>query len=114
MNAPLNPNDTQVVTNRSTELGSILAASKAGRKKGRWRRWLTAVVVLLLAGGAAAYFYVGRGANKYSYTTQPVKRGDMTVLVTATGSVQPTQKVDISSELSGTMRDVNVDFNSTV
>jgi HlyD family secretion protein len=36
------------------------------------------------------------------------------VLVTATGSVQPTEQVDISSELSGTVRDVNVDYNSEV
>lgn len=114
MNAPVNPNDTQVVTDRSTELGSILAASKARRKTGRWRRWLTSLVLVLLVGGAAVYFYLGRGASELSYTTQPAKRGDMTVLVTATGSVQPTEKVDISSELSGTMRDVNVDYNSTV
>ncbi len=52
--------------------------------------------------------------NEYSYTTQPPKRGDLTVLVTATGSVQPTEQVDISSELSGTVRDVNVDYNSEV
>jgi HlyD family secretion protein len=43
-----------------------------------------------------------------------VKNGDLTVLVTATGSVQPTEQVDISSELSGTVRDVNVDYNSEV
>lgn len=114
MNAPVNPNDTQVVTDRSTELGSILAASKARRKNGRWRRWLTSLVLVLVVAGAAAYFYLGRGTAELSYATQPAKRGDMTVLVTATGSVQPTEKVDISSELSGTMRDVNVDYNSTV
>lgn len=114
MNAPVNPNDTQLATDRSMELGSILAASKARRKNGRWRRWLTSLVLVLLVGAAAAYFYLGRGASEYTYTTQPAKRGDMTVLVTATGSVQPTEKVDISSELSGTMRDVNVDYNSTI
>jgi HlyD family secretion protein len=34
--------------------------------------------------------------------------------VTATGSVQPTNKIDVSSELSGTVRSVFVDFNSPV
>jgi HlyD family secretion protein len=48
------------------------------------------------------------------YVSEPVARGNLTVIVTATGSVQPTNQVDISSELSGTVRKVNVDFNSEV
>jgi HlyD family secretion protein len=36
------------------------------------------------------------------------------VRVTATGSIQPTNKVDISSEMSGVIRSVKVDFNSSV
>jgi HlyD family secretion protein len=36
------------------------------------------------------------------------------VLVTATGSVQPINKVDVSSELSGVVRKVLVDYNSIV
>jgi HlyD family secretion protein len=35
-------------------------------------------------------------------------------VVTATGSAQPITQVNISSELSGTIRKVNVDFNSPV
>jgi HlyD family secretion protein len=38
----------------------------------------------------------------------------MTVIVTATGSAQPITQVNISSELSGTMRKVFVDYNSPV
>ncbi|KAB2916076.1 MAG: efflux RND transporter periplasmic adaptor subunit [Hyphomicrobiaceae bacterium] len=55
-----------------------------------------------------------RSAATVRYTTEPATRGDLTVVVTATGSVQPTNQVDISSELSGTVRKVNVDFNSEV
>jgi HlyD family secretion protein len=46
--------------------------------------------------------------------TEPAGRGDINVVVTATESVQPTNKVDVSSELSGTVRRVLVDFNSPV
>lgn len=49
-----------------------------------------------------------------SYVTEPASRGNLTVIVTATGSVQPTNKVDVSSELSGTVRKVYVDYNSVV
>jgi HlyD family secretion protein len=96
------------------DLAAVLAASGKQRRSGRWRGRLLAAVAIIIIGGGAAYYYAGRGGNEYSYTTQPVKRGDLTVLVTATGSVQPTEQVDISSELSGTVRDVNVDYNSTI
>ncbi len=48
------------------------------------------------------------------YVTEPAARGGLLVTVTATGAVEPTNKVDISSELSGTVRKVNVDYNDAV
>ncbi|WP_413709467.1 efflux RND transporter periplasmic adaptor subunit [Rhizobium sp. Rhizsp82] len=105
---------TSPTKHAENDLAAVLAASGKRRKSGRWRGRLLAAAAIVIIGGGAAYYYSGRGGNEYSYTTQPVKRGDLTVLVTATGSVQPTEQVDISSELSGTVRDVNVDYNSTV
>lgn len=75
-------------------------------------RWVAAVsaglllllVVWMLSGTSSAVRYV----------TAPVTRAKLTVVVTATGSVQPTKSVDVSSELSGTVRNVYVDYNSTV
>src|SRR6478736_5687075 len=100
-------------TKASADLATVLAASRK-QSKGRWRGRLLVLLLLILAAGGVAYFYARQEGNQYSYATQPVKRGDLTVLVTATGSVQPTEQVDISSELSGTVRDVNVDYNSEV
>ena len=61
------------------------------------------------------WLYLSSGTGSaVRYVTEPVARGSLTLIVTATGSVQPTNKVDISSELSGTVRRVNVDFNSEV
>ncbi|MBB3459482.1 efflux RND transporter periplasmic adaptor subunit [Rhizobium sp. BK377] len=105
--------ETGSVTGANADLAAVLVASRQSRGR-RWRGRLIVLVLLILAAAAAAYFSIGRGQAEVTYTTQPVKRGDLTVLVTATGSVQPTEQVDISSELSGTMRDVNVDYNSTV
>jgi HlyD family secretion protein len=105
--------ETGSVTGANADLAAVLAAGRQNRGR-RWRGRLAVLVLVILAAAAAAYFYMGRGSAEVSYTTQPVKRGDLTVLVTATGSVQPTEQVDISSELSGTMRDVNVDYNSAV
>ncbi|MEX2206890.1 MAG: efflux RND transporter periplasmic adaptor subunit [Myxococcota bacterium] len=73
----------------------------------------------LLAGGAAlviaiAFFALSPGDDGLRYTTAPALRGDITVKVTATGTLQPTVQVDVGSELSGTIRSVDVDFNDKV
>lgn len=51
---------------------------------------------------------------QWRYMTEPVRRADLTVTVTATGSVEPTNQVEISSELSGTVASVEVDDNMSV
>lgn len=71
-----------------------------------------AVAALALAGIAIAVS--GRPAAGPAYVTMPTARGALTETVTATGTVQPTIKVDVSSELSGTTRRVLVDYNSAV
>lgn len=48
------------------------------------------------------------------YVTEPVTRGRLLVTVTANGTLQPTNKVDIGSELSGTVARVLVDVNDRV
>lgn len=86
--------------------------SGAARKRPRWGLRILSLVILL-AGGYFAYVFTSGGPS-YSYTTAELKPGDVTVVVTATGSVEPTVQVDVSSEQSGTVRDVLVDFNSEV
>jgi HlyD family secretion protein len=53
-------------------------------------------------------------ANAVTYETNPAKRADLTVTVTATGTIQPTTQIDVSSETSGVVRAVNVDNNSLI
>ncbi|MBI1415928.1 MAG: efflux RND transporter periplasmic adaptor subunit [Limimaricola sp.] len=91
---------------------SVLASA---RGHGRRRRliWL-ALVLVLAAGGAWLWLQRGSGDAASAYVSQPVETGDLTVTVTATGTVQPTNLVDISSELSGTVRSVEVTDNAVV
>ena len=41
-------------------------------------------------------------------------RGNLTLIVTANGTIQPTRSINIGSELSGTVLEVNVDVNDKV
>jgi HlyD family secretion protein len=48
------------------------------------------------------------------FKTEQVKRGDITVIVTATGTLEPTNEVEVGSELSGTIKTIEVDYNDKV
>jgi HlyD family secretion protein len=80
----------------------------------RWKQPVIIGGLVAAALVAALLFYWGRSVDATGYVTAPVTRGDLQVTVTATGSVQPTNQIDVSSELSGIVREVLVDYNSPV
>ena len=82
--------------------------------KWRWRMVWFALAALLLIGGTWWYTSRQTATSAISYTTQPATRGDLIVRVQATGNIQPTTQVDVSSELSGVIRTVVADYNSKV
>lgn len=49
-----------------------------------------------------------------AYETRALESGDITVTVSATGTLEPLNQVDVGSELSGTVDQVLVDFNDRV
>ncbi|WP_426033941.1 efflux RND transporter periplasmic adaptor subunit [Cypionkella sp. TWP1-2-1b2] len=95
----------------SDDIARMLAGSAARR-----RRWPWVVLLLAVLAVAAGWYYMGSkaGAAEVRYTTEAVATGDLVVVVTATGTVQPTTEVEVSSELSGTLASVSVDYNDTV
>ena len=95
-----------------SDIESIVKTAEKGSPVRRWLIWLA---VLLVAGGGIWYW--SNTASRQSlpaYVTETVSRTDIVVQVTATGTVEPTGQVEISSELSGTVRSVEADFNDTV
>jgi len=48
------------------------------------------------------------------YTSAEITRGDLTIEVTATGTLAPLNQVDVGSEISGTLEEILVDFNDRV
>ena len=82
----------------SEEISVVLGLDS--ESSGRRRLWwlIGAGVVLLLV--VAVYFLLRPGeGTALSFETAEVQRGDLTVTVTATGTVQPVNQVDVGSEL---------------
>lgn len=80
-----------------------------------WRRWgkwvLVAIGVVLLILLVMSFF---RPAPKASYATDFAQKGTLTVTVSATGKLAPTNRVDVGSEVSGLVSKVLVDVNDHV
>lgn len=82
--------------------------------------WRVILVLVLVAVAGAAYHFdltshlerVGNSAT--SYRTAEVERGAITTVVTATGSVNAVVSTNISSQLSGQVAELLVDFNDVV
>ncbi|MCK9397071.1 MAG: efflux RND transporter periplasmic adaptor subunit [Methylobacter sp.] len=73
--------------------------------------WLAAAGLVLVIIGFSIYNGNGRPA---SYDTQTVSRGDLSVTVSATGTLAPLKEVEVGIEVSGTIKSVNVDYNDQV
>jgi len=103
----------------STPGGTVDLATLIDEPSARsWYRrpalWAAVVASLLVAAGLW-WWWANRAAQALpSYTTQAVSRGNLTLLVTANGTIQPTRTINIGSELSGTVLKVNVDVNDSV
>ena len=82
----------------------------------RWgRRALLILVPLLLAGawyGRSAFIGERDPTTNYQFTT--VQRGDVEDVVTATGTLQPRDYVDVGAQVSGQLRKIHVEVGDTV
>lgn len=96
------------------QLESIIAAEKSRRFLGlSIRLWLILIPLILVTAGTI-YMFARSTQTAPQFVTEEIVRGNLTVTVSATGNLQPTNQVDVGSELSGTMDLVLVDDNDRV
>jgi len=100
--------------NESSSLHQLLGAAAAPPW---WRRpslWIGIGVLVLAAAGLWAWQGRRDAQALPTYVTETVHRGQLSVRVSANGTLQPTNKVAVGSELSGTVAQVLVDVNDPV
>lgn len=76
--------------------------------------WIGAVAIVGAAGAYAYWQHQQQVNAKPVYVAEAVKRGNLSITVSANGTLQPTRTVNVGSELSGTVRRVLVDVNDEV
>ena len=98
----------------ATDIAALLDEPSATAWYRRPFWWTVAAIALLVAGGVWWWLASRAASTAPSYNTQAVARGNLTLLVTANGTIQPTRAINIGSELSGTVLKVNVDVNDQI
>jgi HlyD family secretion protein len=77
-------------------------------------RWVGAVLLAGLVGAGIWWFFVRVPEPQLSFRTGKIERGSLQAAVSATGTVTPVRQVQISSQVSGQIKELLVDFNSEV
>ena len=72
---------------------------------------ISAVIILLVVTGYI--LFRGKG-NEPKFRTEKVVKGDIVMAVTSTGTVNPVTTVLVGTQVSGTIKEIYVDFNSPV
>jgi HlyD family secretion protein len=100
--------------NPGTDIAQVLEIDQSsGRRKGLKRLLIVALLLVVAATTIVLWNRMGK-PDSVQYKTQLVERGRLIVMVTATGTLQPTNQVDVGSELSGIIKSVEADYNDTV
>ena len=79
-----------------------------------WRKKWWIILIVVIAIGANLIFGGAQKVAKSEYSTVEIVRGDMRQIVSATGEIQPVNTVNIGSQVSGTIDNIYVDYNSKV
>ena len=106
------PNETPAEGRVDDSVAENLGLGGASRRPLHRRRSVWMAVVLALLG--LAYFGKTLMPPPVGYETSAARRGDLIVSVTATGTLEPINQVQVGSEISGIIEIVHVDFNDAV
>jgi HlyD family secretion protein len=72
------------------------------------------VAVLVVGAGTIGYQRLTGRRNRVEYVTRPVAYANITSSVSETGTVNPVDVVQVGTQVSGTIAQLNVDYNSRV
>ncbi len=70
--------------------------------------------LLIIVAAITVVYFMQVGKNTYRYETVPLKKGKISQIVTASGIIDPISTVIVGTQVSGTIKEIYVDYNSKV
>jgi len=101
-------------TNRELDVAQTLGVGTSPSRFKRLKLWIIIAIIIVAAITAFLILKNPQKADAMIFKTQESRRGDITVTVLATGNLEPTNQVDVSTEVSGTVAEVSADYNDQV
>lgn len=83
----------------------------------RRKKYLLTIIIslaVITAGGFFLYRMIAQKGPNQKFRTVKVERGEISSIVTATGTINPVITVLVGSQVSGTIKALHADFNSRV
>lgn len=78
------------------------------------KKWLYWIMGGIIAIGAVWFFFIWEKEIKIQLETVKPETGEISNSITATGTIQPVDTVAVGTQVSGIIKNIYVDFNSTV
>jgi len=78
------------------------------------KKILIIVIAVIVVGAVGAFIFASSSASDVTFRIEKVTRGDISLLVTATGTIYADTTVAVGTQVSGTISKIYVDFNSVV
>jgi HlyD family secretion protein len=94
--------------------GAVAEIRPAPIKDSRLRRWIGLAVLFVVLSAGAALWRAKAGLNAPAYGTARVQRGTVAKTISATGRLQALTTVQVGTQISGTISEIHVDFNTQV
>jgi len=76
--------------------------------------WIIIIIAAIIAVVAVWFFVFRKAEEVIILDTEKVQYGTVSNSITATGTLQPVDTVAVGTQISGTIKNVYVDFNSPV
>src|ERR1035437_690338 len=77
-------------------------------------RYIAVAASLVLVSVALIYWWWSGDRRQDGYVTEPVSRGAIAAVVSATGPLNPVKSVQVGTYVSGPIKQLYADFNSAV
>ncbi|MBU2996284.1 efflux RND transporter periplasmic adaptor subunit [Cellulophaga baltica] len=78
------------------------------------KKWIGIGGALLVVLGIYYFFFSGSSTSEVTLQTLQPKKGEVVKTVTATGTIEPVDQVDVGTQVSGVIKKLYVDYNSVV
>ena len=75
---------------------------------------IMAVILVLIVISGGLFWYYSKSAEEIQYKTVRAERSDLRSVIQATGTLDAVETVDVGTQISGTVKEIYIDYNSVV